>query len=489
MFNDVIFENCSAKYNDKILIIDILDFDYKSKYRELFKSNDFTVIDYIDDIDFRIKHEENLKLQSRKVLIICKSDVYIPYDIYKACFVFNMTPENIYPKLNYDIIKNSSKLELDLISYAYGNLFENLQQYDESVSYLKDNVYVKQNINLYVNQKYIQIKDILKNKPNYLDWLYLAEIKSEIDVVKTKYELDFNLNEVDEYFKEFILNDFGKLYQNSSENTPVLVSKSIDFITQKSKRFVFIVMDGMSEFDWNIISQTFEDIEYTKTSAYAMIPTTTAISRQCLLSNKYPSQLINPWSQSKEKKEYFDCMLDKGYSKQQIGYSRGYDSIFDYNINAGAVIINDIDDLMHAQQLDKIGMYQDIELLAKQGKLKNMVKRFLKAGYDVYISSDHGNSAAVGLGRLTKTGVEVETKSKKMLVLKDFADKDSLIEKYNMIEFPKYYLDEDYDYLICENKTSLDNKGDTVIAHGGISIEEVIVPFITIKREDNFKSK
>lgn len=33
-----------------------------------------------------------------------------------------------------------------------------------------------------------------------------------------------------------------------------------------------------------------------------MIPSTTSVSRQCLLSGKYPSQLLEPWKQSKEKR-------------------------------------------------------------------------------------------------------------------------------------------------------------------------------------------
>ena len=42
-----------------------------------------------------------------------------------------------------------------------------------------------------------------------------------------------------------------------------------------------------------------------------------------------------------------------------------------------------------------------------------------KAGFDVYISADHGNTPCVGMGKLMKSGVETETKSHRMVVLKD----------------------------------------------------------------------
>lgn len=79
------------------------------------------------------------------------------------------------------------------------------------------------------------------------------------------------------------------------------------------------------------------------------------------------------------------------------------------------------------------------------------------------------------------TGVETETKGRRMIVLKDFANKAELVEKYGLIDYPKYYLTKDYDYLLCDIGDSFDAKGEDVMSHGGITIDEVVVPFITIK--------
>ena len=43
------------------------------------------------------------------------------------------------------------------------------------------------------------------------------------------------------------------------------------------------------------------------------------------------------------------------------------------------------------------------------------------------------------------------------------------------------YLNKVFDYLICDVGDSFDAKGEEVMTHGGISIDEVIVPFIKIK--------
>ena len=77
--------------------------------------------------------------------------------------------------------------------------------------------------------------------------------------------------------------------------------------------------------------------------------------------------------------------------------------------------------MMHAQKQGKKGMYQDMKLLSESKRLVGLVKRMLKEGFDVYISADHGDTVCTGIGKITGTGVELETKSRRMLVLKDFA--------------------------------------------------------------------
>ena len=70
-----------------------------------------------------------------------------------------------------------------------------------------------------------------------------------------------------------------------------------------------------------------------------------------------------------------------------------------------------------------------------------------------------------------------------MLVVNDLADAESQKEKYGLIEFPGTFLDKGYRYYLCPSGVSFDDPGKKVMSHGGISIDEVIVPFITIRAE------
>lgn len=443
MFADLLYEKSSAAYEKHVLLIDEDDLEDKTEYCAYFAGKGFQIIRYENDLLYRVKYEEVVKTGDSKILMLAESGAYIPYDVQQCFRVFKVSLARLFPKLNVSVVKREAELNYDLLCMAYKENFSDLLAAEDTTEFLEEVVYGKSNIREYVEY-------------------------------------------ANNSFLDFVLKGFGKLSVEMNPSAPVLVSRSMEYIADHSKKFVLIVMDGMSEFDWRIISRSFSGIHYEKDQSMAMIPTVTSISRQCLLANKFPKELENPWSQSKEKKEFIECAKSLGFTEAQISYERGYDAEFDPAIKCAAIIINDVDDMVHGQLQGRLGMYNDIKVLADQHKLVDTVRRMLTQGFDVYISADHGNTPCVGMGKLMKTGVETETKSRRMIVLKEFANKGSLFEKYeNLIEYPGYYLDKQFDYLICGVGESFDAKGDEVMSHGGITIDEVIVPFVKIKAVDN----
>lgn len=481
MFGAYVFKKSSAQYTDKILLLDDDDLNSRTNYISSFSAHGFEIVMYSDDLSFRIEHEEKLQITDKKLAVVARTGQYIPYDILRRLSVNLITFENLFPRLHPQILKNLDKTGMDLLCMAYSANFDDLRQKHETEEFLRNKVYSRTNVEAYLQKTGQRLVESAKDAIHYKDWFTIAEKKAYLDVMATQYNLEIETHEINCLFQQYALSQFGKLSQSIDKASPVLVSKAMDYMHDHSDKFIVIVMDGMSEFDWRIISESFTDLQYEKTSMFAMIPSTTSISRQCLLSGKYPSQLIEPWKQSKEKTEFVNCAKTLGYSDSQIGYERGYDAQFGSFVCCGAVIINDVDDMVHAQTQGRLGMFNDITVLAKRSKLLEMTTRFLAAGYDIYITADHGNTPCCGLGKLLGTGVEVETKSRRMIVLRDFADKDGLIDKYGLVEYPKYYLPKEYDYLVCDVGDSFDAKGDDVMTHGGITLDEVVVPFIKLK--------
>lgn len=485
MFGDYVYKEASAPYFNKVLLLDNDDLYRQVDYTSAFSAHGFEVVVYEDSLKFRIQYQEKLYSDKDKLVVLAHMDSYIPSDIYRKLHVYEVSLEHLFPKLNAEVLKGKTETDLDLLSNVYLTNFDDLRSRMGTEQFFRMKVYAKANVQWYLQQKLAELMRRVAGAKTHKNWFAIAEEKSRSDLLAIQNGIELDTTEIDRAFQTYALEQFGKLSQVIDRDSPVLVSKVMDHIHEQSEKFVIIVMDGMSEFDWRILSTSFDGINYEQSAVFAMIPTTTSISRQCLLSNKYPSQLMRPWKQSKEKAEFIACAKSLGYTDAQIGYERGYDARFGSFVRCGAVIILDVDEMVHAQTQGRIGMFHDIKLLAEQNKLSNMVRRFLSDGFDVYISSDHGNTACVGLGRAMGSGVEVETKSHKMMVLKDFADKGSLVQKYGMIEYPKYYLPKEYDYLICDVGGSLDSKGKAVMTHGGMSLDEVVVPFIKIKAVQN----
>lgn len=481
MFGDYLLERTAAKYNNRILLLDDDLLDAKMHYGKDFIAHGFRVIYYKDDLDFRVSYDEALHSNDEKIVVIADTKKYIPYDVRRRLRVYSIGLSEIFPKLNAEVLKERSDVDLELLCMAYAKNFEDLSSKKQTEEFMKQKVLCKENIEKYVMQTLENLLTKAKVAGNYKEWMAIAEEKAKVDLLAAKNRLNIDTSEINCLFRDYVLKNFGKLSTEMSKETPILVSRAMEYMHDNSEKFIIVVMDGMSEFDWKILSDRFNGIKFEQQAVFAMIPSTTSISRQCLLSNKYPSQLIEPWKQSKEKAEFLACAKELGYSDTQVEYQRGYDSTFGSFVRCGAVIINDIDDMVHAQHQGRLGMYNDIGLLAEQEKLKNMVHRFIIEGFDVYITADHGNTPCTGLGKLMGTGVELETKSRRMLVLQNYANKESLIEKYELIEYPKYYLKKDFDYLICDVGDSLNAKCEDVMTHGGISIDEVIVPFIKVK--------
>lgn len=481
MFGNYVYEQSSAQYENRILLIDEDGIEAATNYSGVFLNHNFTLLPFEDDLQFRIVYEERIKNSDDKFAIIAKPDTYIPYDIRKCFREIHVSFSLLFPRLNSSVLKEANGLDLDLLCLAYKNNFSDLHSHNLTEQFIKSKVYEYDNTSKYVALLYSDVLEKTQTAKDYTDWFTIACAKAKIDVMAAEYSISIDTTALNHEFREYVLHNFGSLSTSIDKKSPVLVSKAMEYMHDNSDNFVIIVMDGMSEFDWSIISISFNELKFEKSSMFAMIPTTTSISRQCLLSNKYPSQLINPWSQSKEKAEFIACAKDLGYSDEQIEYARGYDADFGSFVKCGAIIINDVDDMVHGQMQGRIGMYNDITVLANQSKLVNTTKRLLAKGYDVYITADHGNTPCRGMGKLVGTGVEVETKSRRMIVLNNFANKAELVEKYSLIYYPKYYLSKDYDYLICDVGESFDARGEDVMSHGGITLDEVVVPFISIK--------
>ena len=482
MFKSYIIKTLGAKYEDKILIFDFDGIESRYSYSIILTELEFQIISYVDALEFRDIYESVIKRSGHKFAVIVEHEQYVPYDIFQNFYQANIGWNSLFPNLNKEVLIRDKTLDLDLLYIAYNQLYDNLSISEKTSSYIINKVYAKNNVELFLQKMKNELSTLLlEDEVNYNTWIQIASKKGKSEYLAAKSDINIDLSFVDEQFKKFVIERYKNISSIIQKDSPVMVSRVLDYISKKNEKIALIVLDGMSVFDFNILSSEFEGIAYQENYIYAMIPTTTAISRQSLLSGKFPVELDKPFDLSREEKEFVKNAKSIGYSDKQICYTRGYDPDIGQGIKCLSIILNDIDDLVHGQLQGRIGMYNDVHLLARSGKIQKLIKKLFEMGFSIYLTSDHGNTLCKGLGLVKGTGVEIETKSKRMLIFKGFANNREVVDKYDLIEYPGYYLDKQYKYYTCNTGTSFDTKDSLVMTHGGISIDEVIVPFIKVK--------
>ena len=481
MLRDLVSEALALQYEERLLLWDVNGFYRFIDYERLLTENGFIVM-YYDDVEaFRLKYEKDIKPSEAKVAVILTEDLYVPYDIRRAFHETELTLGTLFPKLDETVLLPYTA-DIDIIAFAYRRLFGGCLSKQETLRFILDTALSASGINEYAQYRISIIQNRIKSSKdhpiNRHEWAEIALEKALIEVNAARVGISVDFAFVDDAFQSFVFGDYSMLAGSTDTDAPAILTQTLDFITKG--KAALIVMDGMSLFDFSVLSRHLNGIDFEQYCTYAMIPTTTAISRQSLLSGKYSRKLANPFTLNREEKEFFKAAEEHGYTRKQAAYVHGYDVNVSRTTRLLAVILNDIDDIVHGQRQGRRGMYNDINLFAESGKLQALIRSLINNDYMVYLTSDHGNTVCSGIGALRNTGVEMENKAKRAFILKDFAQVDENMTNHTL-EFPGYYLDKGYRYLVCKTGISFDNVGIEVMTHGGITLDEVIVPFIKIR--------
>lgn len=477
-------ELLGLKYLSKIIWYDIDELSLYELVIDEIKKYGFKIIYYKNPEEFRFLYENELEKTDDKIFIIVKSDIkFLPYDIKNKFKVKNICLEDLVPKV---IIEKNKGEYLD-IEYLItcNNLWEIEYKMELDKEYINDIVYDFKNINNYISKIMTKINKMIVNNPSIEDWVYISKARARLIHIAFKRNIDLDLSVIDIYFERWVLKGGYKGLSNiiRDDFLPAILPQIMT--RKRSEKLAIIVIDGMSMFDFYTIKPYLERYEFIFDGCFAIIPTTTAISRQALLSGKFPVELDNPFSLKLEKKEFFKAAINLGYKEDEIKLIRGYDldRLLPTDKFIG-IILNDIDDIVHGSTLGKKELMKDVDLFAMNGKLNNIIEKLFLLGFDIILTSDHGNTECRGMGQIKGAGVQIETRSNRMVIIDENMDVLDKV-KENCIGYPGYYLPEGYRYFVCKNEESFDVRDTVVNTHGSLNIEEVIVPYVIFKEEDN----
>jgi hypothetical protein len=268
------------------------------------------------------------------------------------------------------------------------------------------------------------------------------------------------------------------------------------------RRLALLIIDGMSLSDWLQIRDVWQtrhlNWRMDDRLVLAQIPSITAISRQALISGRRPAQFEGTLLHNRQEEKHWSSFWQaqglpasaSAYAflstKREASYP---DVINSRRIQALCLVSSVIDEKVHKESQGAIGWQASLSvwLNVNDGQhqsaawLEGLIKHLLNLRYTVVVTSDHGHAEARGMG-IPQEGVLVETRSKRARL---YSNPD--IVRVVQMQFANTILWENdgilptqTQVLVSQGRHAFALAGELVVSHGGITIEELVVPLVKI---------
>lgn len=351
------------------------------------------------------------------------------------------------------------------------------------------------------------------------DWFHFAKTWAELLVLSNE---DCGLSEnparckrlsavtemVDQSFLTWIKKRFAGLY-NLPPVPPVMVHHIPRFMahsllgTQSSllpAKCALLVLDGLSLDQWIVLRKALVKqrpiYRFRENAVFAWLPTITSVSRQAVFAGRAPYYFPNSiYTTNKEPALWEQFWTDQGLTRQEVAYAytkgRGDDTLGSIEelvtrpkTRVAGLVVGMVDEIMHGMELGAAGMHNQVRQWAGQPFIANLIDLLLDNGFRVLLTSDHGNIEAAGCGRPAEGSV-ADLRGERVRVYSDALLRGQTKSRFpGALEWPPVGLPEDYLPLLAPGRSAFVRESERLVGHGGISLEELVVPLVQIERRD-----
>ncbi|MDN4608202.1 BREX-3 system phosphatase PglZ [Sporosarcina highlanderae] len=333
------------------------------------------------------------------------------------------------------------------------------------------------------------------------DWLCFANelgLLQQQHLKEGKYHESFQTNvaKANEAFKRWMFENFQQLRSLPVVPKPKMVHQIPHYLArQADQKIALVVLDGMSFTQWHLIKDYLHSPawHFEEDAVFAWVPSVTSVSRQALFSGHEPRFFANTiTSTHKEKALWTAFWEEQGFSKQNIAFEKSL-GLSAYNqqqlayqfspaIRIYGAVIDVIDQFMHGAAQGIQTVQSELNTWLHSQYLTSFIGDLMTAGFQVYLTADHGNVECIGRGRISQ-GVTVESKGERARIYSSLNIRNHTAnEQQDTMIWDDTSLPNDYHVLLAENNGAFVPNHQKIVTHGGIHIEEVIVPFIKVSR-------
>jgi hypothetical protein len=339
----------------------------------------------------------------------------------------------------------------------------------------------------------------------YKEWIEIAELASEYKYAALESndigydeEIEKVMVKVNHSFQEWMLNQYHTLTSLPPFPKPKMVHHIPHFIQAHKKdneKVALLVLDGMNIVQWKQVRSYLKEngFSFEENGVFAWVPTLTSVSRQSIFSGNVPFTFGNTIKTTGSEEKYWKSFWEnQGILKQYVAYQRGlgkekYNRDMIHALKRSSVkvygaVIDVIDQFTHHAVLGEKSLVFNLNLWLQTNYLVNLLTDLVNEQFTIYITSDHGNTSAKGVGRVSE-GVLVDQKGERVRIYSDPTLYEDSLSKINSISWSNVGLPENYFVLLSQYREAFVTKEEDIVTHGGISIEEVIVPFVKVQKK------
>jgi hypothetical protein len=246
-------------------------------------------------------------------------------------------------------------------------------------------------------------------------------------------------------------------------------AKQIDTFLAQNYLVVVIMVDALSALNQDLLLEqlnSFEQLTRTDETLFAPLPTITEVGKMAVLTGKH-SHLLPSDSEAALRHAY-SAYLPETHSLKVIKSWEDVNQHIAPHTHLVVFFENRLDDAVH-KSVNYPNYREEIKPTLKQlkGSIQRWLKDALSAGRDVvfFITADHGMTVTQG----TLQGDFDDIKDRAMKI----QPSDRIAE-----DFVRIQQDSKAPYAIVKTRHALTK--NTALAHGGLTPEEVLIPFITL---------
>ncbi|MDR9788357.1 MAG: PglZ domain-containing protein [Peptococcaceae bacterium MAG4] len=502
----------NKSYHDLIIVIDHDRLSWVPELRSALQEN-FAVHDYRGELSLR----RFLKEQAgRRVLVFKPPEMtYLPYDIEAGSDVIGWQLSEVFPKLHPAALRNLPVEHYQTAYAAYREMESSLKTLDAEetqhlvakwlaaqagtrTSYKEDSPLGSGNsckpdgeqTEYRCRALCSKVEELLQQ--DSVDWRALAPLWGELSFWLCHSGIEMaNIRELDrrisERFKEFILASYNDLFYESYITRPATVDKVLPYLgCRPASKKALICMDGMGFQEWYCLKRYLAGLgvgNFCEKAVFALLPTLTKVSRRALFCGQHAIKeqveeekgfltfIRRNWPGGKDRPAGVFLNIDGAWRREYMDY--------DYL----GLIYNLVDDIAHNTinvKDSKELMQKNLAMHLEKSGFGELVGKLLEKGFQVYLTSDHGSVWCRGNGHQAVRWL-VEDRARRALMFQnhhlaeDFAAGKNVLVYRNSSLFGKMVA------VFPSNREMFGDKDDTAISHGGINIEEVIVPFVEVK--------